>query len=89
MTRWIIFIIVYVLLTAYGFQAIKTLTKQSWIHYLFLGIAVIVVGNFIIQFTVTGEGRVLSPAKSYAFDFLLAGCLCQEFDLYLIQNPKF
>ncbi len=71
MTRWIIFIIVYVLLTAYGFQAIKTLTKQSWIHYLFLGIAVIVVGNFIIQFTVTGEGRVLSPAKSYAFGFLL------------------
>lgn len=71
MTRWIIFIIVYVLLTAYGFQAIKTLTKQSWIHYLFLGIAVIVVGNFIIQFTVAGEGRVLSPAKSYAFGFLL------------------
>ena len=71
MTRWIIFIIVYILLTAYGFQAIKTLTKQSWIHYLFLGIAVIVVGNFIIQFTVTGEGRVLSPAKSYAFGFLL------------------
>ncbi len=71
MTRWIIFIIVYVLLTAYGFQAIKTLTKQSWIHYLFLGIAAIVVGNFIIQFTVAGEGRVLSPAKSYAFGFLL------------------
>ena len=55
----------------YGFQAIKTITKQSWIHYLFLGIAVIVVGNFIFQFTVTGEGRVLSPAKSYAFGFLL------------------
>ncbi|MEF3078495.1 metallophosphoesterase [Winogradskyella poriferorum] len=71
MTRWIIFIIIYILLTAYGFQAIKTITKQSWIHYLFLGIAVIVVGNFIIQFTVTGEGRVLSPAKSYAFGFLL------------------
>lgn len=71
MTRWIIFAIIYMLLTAYGFQAIKTLTKQSWIHYLFLGIAVIVVGNFIIQFTVAGEGRVLSPAKSYAFGFLL------------------
>lgn len=71
MTRWIIFIIIYVLLSAYGFQAIKTLTKQSWIHYLFLGIALIVVGNFIFQFTVTSEGRVLNPAKSYAFGFLL------------------
>lgn len=72
MIRWIIFIIIYVLLTLYTFQAIKTITKQSWLHYLFLGLAVIVVGNFIVQFTVTSEGRVLSPAKSYALGFLLA-----------------
>lgn len=72
MIRWIIFIIIYVLLTLYAFQAIKTITKQSWLHYLFLGLAVIVVGNFIVQFTVTSEGRVLSPAKSYALGFLLA-----------------
>ncbi|WP_138432277.1 metallophosphoesterase [Winogradskyella algicola] len=72
MTRWIIFIIIYILLTLYAFQAIKTVTKQSWLHYLFLGLAVIVVGNFIIQFTVSSEGRVLSPAKSYALGFLLS-----------------
>jgi hypothetical protein len=72
MTRWIIFIIIYSLLTLYAFQAIKTVTKQSWLHYLFLGLAVIIVGNFIIQFTVTSEGRVLSPAKSYALGFLLS-----------------
>lgn len=71
MTRWIIFIIVYILLTVYGFQAIKTVTKQTWIHYLFIAIAVVVVGNFILQFTVVNEGRVLSPLKSYAFGFLL------------------
>ncbi len=71
MTRWVIFIIVYILLTVYGFQAIKTVTKQTWIHYLFIAIAVVVVGNFILQFTVVNEGRVLSPLKSYAFGFLL------------------
>ncbi|WP_426431607.1 metallophosphoesterase [Winogradskyella sp. HB-48] len=71
MTRWIIFIVIYILLTIYGFQAIKTVSKQSWIHYLFLAIALVVVGNFIIQFTLASEGRVLSPAKSYAFGFLL------------------
>lgn len=71
MTRWIIFIVVYILLTVYGFQAIKTVTKQTWIHYLFIAIAVVVVGNFILQFTVVNEGRVLSPLKSYAFGFLL------------------
>ena len=72
MTRWIIFIVIYVLLTIYGFQAIKTITKQSWIHYLFLGLALLVVGNFLIQFTIYSEGRVLNPAKSYALGFLLA-----------------
>ena len=72
MTRWIIFIIIYVLLSIYGFQAIKTITKQSWIQYIFIGVALLVIGNFIYQFTSGGEGRVLSPVKSYAFGFLLA-----------------
>lgn len=72
MTRWIIFIIIYVLLSIYGFQAIKTITKQSWIQYIFIGVALVVIGNFIYQFTSGGEGRVLSPLKSYAFGFLLA-----------------
>ncbi|WP_461597489.1 metallophosphoesterase [Winogradskyella sp.] len=71
MIRWVIFVAIYLLMTLYGFQAIKTVTKQTWIHYLFLGIAVIVVGNFIIQFTIASEGRVLNPARSYAFGFLL------------------
>ena len=72
MTRWVIFIIIYVLLTVYGFQAIKTVTKYTWIHYIFIALAVIVVGNFIFQFTTSSEGRVLSPIKSYAFGFLLS-----------------
>ncbi|WP_179344304.1 metallophosphoesterase [Winogradskyella ursingii] len=72
MTRWIIFAIVYILLTLYGFQAIKTITKHSWIHYFYIGVAIIVAGNFIYQFTGASEGRVLSPIKSYAFGFLLS-----------------
>ncbi|TXD82414.1 metallophosphoesterase [Subsaximicrobium wynnwilliamsii] len=72
MLRWILFVSIYILLSIYGFQAIKTLTKVTWIHYLFLGISLVVVGNFIYQFSIGSEGRVLNPAKSYAFGFLLA-----------------
>ena len=72
MLRWIIFIIFYILFAIYGFQAIKTVFKASWVHYLFLAISLIVIGNFIYQFTTGTEGRVLDPAKSYAFGFLLA-----------------
>ncbi|REE16833.1 hypothetical protein DFQ09_10544 [Winogradskyella pacifica] len=72
MIRWLLFAILFIILTVYGFQAIKTVTKQTWVYYLFLGVAIVVVGNFIFQFTATSEGRVLTTAKSFAFGFLLA-----------------
>jgi len=72
MLRWIIFILFYLFISFYGFQAIKTVTKSAWVHYIFIALALIIAGNFIIQFTVYSEGRVLNPSKSYAFGFLLA-----------------
>ena len=71
MLRWIIFIIIFIIIDFYAFQAIKTLTKKSWIYYLHVAISIIIVGNFIYQFTQASDGRVLSPTKSYAFGFLL------------------
>ncbi|MEH1007337.1 metallophosphoesterase [Winogradskyella sp. ECml5-4] len=71
MIRWILFAILFIILTVYGFQAIRTVTKQTWIYYVFFGIAIVIVGNFIFQFTSGNEGRVLTPGKSYAFGFLL------------------
>jgi len=71
MIRWIIFAGFYFLLCFYGFQSIKTITKTSWFYYLFILIAVLVVGNFIFQFT-SSPSRPLTSAKSYAIGFLLA-----------------
>ncbi|WP_179374725.1 metallophosphoesterase [Winogradskyella wichelsiae] len=71
MIRWILFAILFIILTAYGFQAIRTVTKQTWVYYLFFVVAIVVVGNFIFQFTGTNEGRVLTPSKSFAFGYLL------------------
>lgn len=72
MIRWILFVILFIVLTVYGFQAIRTVTKQTWVYFLFFIVAIIVVGNFIFQFTSGNEGRVLTPYKSYAFGFLLS-----------------
>ena len=71
MIRWLIFILIYAVVDFYAFQAIKTITKNNWIHYLHIAISVLVVGNFIYQFTQTSTGRVLTPEKSYALGFLL------------------
>lgn len=81
MLRWIIFIIFYLVISFYGFQALKTVTKNVWFHYLFIAVALVIAGNFIIQFTIYSEGRVLDPSKSYAFGFLLA---FMSFNLVLV-----
>ncbi|HET7361836.1 MAG TPA: metallophosphoesterase, partial [Salinimicrobium sp.] len=68
--RWIIFIIIYILLDIYVFQAFKTITKQSWTYYIYLGLSLAVLANFYYQFNFTGD-KGLSGAKSYAIGFLL------------------
>ncbi|RED44376.1 hypothetical protein DFQ10_10358 [Winogradskyella eximia] len=72
MIRWVFFSILFIILTIYGFQAVKTVTKQPWVYFIYFGITLIVVGNFIFQFAMSNEGRVLTLSKSYAFGFLLA-----------------
>ncbi|WP_299098630.1 metallophosphoesterase [uncultured Winogradskyella sp.] len=71
MIRWIIFAVLFIVLTIYGFQAIKTVTKQTWVYYVFFIVAFIVVSNFLYQFAISSEGRTLTLEKSYAFGFLL------------------
>src|SRR5690606_16661671 len=72
MLRWIVFVIVYLILGLYTLQALRTITRYPWVYYAFMAIAILVLGNFIYQFTL-GEtpGRVLNRSKSYAFGFLI------------------
>ncbi len=72
MLRWVIFIAFYMLLGFYTLQALKTTSRFPWVYYTFITISLLVLGNFIFQFTLGEEqGRVLSRPKSYAFGLLL------------------
>jgi len=51
MFRWIIFIAILGVIDFYAFQAMKTLIKSSWLHYLYFLISIFVLGNFIYQLT--------------------------------------
>ncbi len=65
--------VVYLVLCFYALQALKTATRYPWVYYLYMVVTLLVLGNFIYQFTVgEADGRVLSRPKSYAFGFLLA-----------------
>ncbi len=48
------------------------MTRYNWVNILYIVIGLLIIGNFIFQFLAVSEGRVLTPAKSYAFGFLLA-----------------
>lgn len=72
MLRWIIFILLYIGLGVYVLQALKTVNRYPWVFFVYIAISLLVLGNFVYQFTLGEEpGRVLSISKSYAFGFLL------------------
>lgn len=72
MLRWIIFVMVYLGLSFYIVQALRTLFRQPWVYLIYILVSLAVLVNFIYQFTAGEEaGRVLSRPKSYAFGFLL------------------
>ena len=72
MLRWIFFVVLYLIMGFYALQGIRTATRQPWVHYCFIFVSLLVIGNFIYQFSIADSGRVLSRPKSYAFGFLLA-----------------
>ena len=73
MLRWILFVIVYLAMGLYTLQALRSATRYPWLYYLYTVIALLILGNFIYQFTVGDDtGRVLNRPKSYAFGFLIA-----------------
>lgn len=71
MLRWIIIIVLYGIFNFYAFQSVKTLTSKKWIYFLFFALTIMVLVNLVYQFIIPTQGRVLTPAKSYALGFFL------------------
>jgi len=49
--RWTLFIVFYILIDIYAFQAVKTLTSSNWIYFGYLILSLLVLGNFIFQWS--------------------------------------
>jgi hypothetical protein len=69
--RWIIFVIIYLILDIYAYQAFKTVTRHSWIYFIYLALSLGVLGYLLYQFNVP-EKQGLTGARSYAIGFFLA-----------------
>lgn len=72
MLRWIIFIVIYIAIDVYGFQAMRTVTKNQWLHGAYVGISVLLLGMFIYQLNYGAPNRTMTPLRMYTFGVFLA-----------------
>ncbi|WP_147678475.1 metallophosphoesterase [Algibacter pacificus] len=72
MLRWIIFLVVFLIADYYAFQAFKTVVKNNWIHILYWGITLLILGNFVFQFYGFSRRNGFSHAHSYAIGLFIA-----------------
>ncbi|MBK5212182.1 MAG: metallophosphoesterase [Flavobacteriaceae bacterium] len=70
--RWFLFIIIYILVDIYAFQAVKTITKSPWLHGLYVFISVAVLAGLIYELSFLGSAKMMEPPKMYFFGIFLA-----------------
>ncbi|SKB54865.1 hypothetical protein SAMN05660776_1839 [Salegentibacter holothuriorum] len=70
--RWIIFIVFFLLIEIYAYQALKTISRNYWVVILYFAVSLAVLANFIYQWLTPVEGSVLTGERGYAFGFLLS-----------------
>ena len=68
--RWIFFVVLYIVLDIYAYQAFKTVTRHSWIYFIYLTLSLVVLGYLLYQFNVP-EKQGLTGARGYAIGFFL------------------
>lgn len=70
--RWLIFVGFYLLIEIYGFQALRSVTKNYWVQGIYLFLSLLVLGNFIYQWSQPVTDQGYAGAKGYALGFILA-----------------
>jgi len=70
--RWILFIVIYLLVDIYAFQALRTLTKSPWITWAYFLISLFVLAGLFYEISFMGSGKMMQPPKMYFFGIFLA-----------------
>ena len=70
--RWFFFIIIYTLIDLYALQAIRTLTKNSWITGIYLFVSLVVIVSLYFLLNSNSSTHFSQPPISYLFGIFLA-----------------
>ena len=71
MIRWIIFLLIFGAIDLYAFQALRTVTKNSWIQIAYWVLSFAVIGNFVFHYYGFSRSDGFSHSHSYAFGFFI------------------
>ena len=69
--RWFFFIIIYTLIDFYALQAIRTLTKNSWITGIYLFVSLVVIVSLYFLLNSNSSTHFSQPPISYLFGLFL------------------
>lgn len=70
--RWIIFIVIYLLFNIYAYQALRTITRSNWVIAAYVLLSLIILGNFIYQWTQPNPEGGFTGGRGYSLGFVLA-----------------
>ena len=70
--RWVLFIAFYVLVDIYAFQAVRTLSKNPWLHWSYFIVSAGVLAGLYYELSFVGTGKMMEPPKMYFFGIFLA-----------------
>ena len=70
--RWVLFIAFYILIDIYAFQAVRTLSKNSGLHWSYFIVSAGVLAGLYYELSFAGTGRMMEPPKMYFFGIFLA-----------------
>lgn len=68
--RQIIFILFFLVLQFYAFQAVRALTKQNWVSILYWAVGALAIVNVIYQFSTGEKSGNLNPIRNYAIGIM-------------------
>jgi len=71
MLRWSLFIILYILIDLYAFQALKNVTKSKWIYAIYILASLVVLFNVMYQISTYDSSRFMDAGRAYAFGFFI------------------
>jgi len=69
--RWIIFVLIYIIVDIYAFQAIKTVTRNPWLYVGYFIVSLLVLVALINQLSLSGSPKMMAADRMYIFGFFL------------------